>query len=209
MDAGDPVGMKLVDSFARPGGNVTGISAATAELAPKNLELLQRIIPSFKRLMLLLNATDPFRKPFLDHAKLGTDRLGIEMMIREVNGLSELTTAFDAAAGENAHAVMVQPSLPIAHAAKLALSHRLPATTMTEAFPKAGGLMSYSADYAEVWRELAEVYVAKILKGTKPADLPVAQPSKFDLVINLRTAKEFGLTIPPSVLALANETLGD
>lgn len=207
MDAGDPVGMKLVDSFARPGGNVTGISAATAELAPKNLEILKQILPSFKRFMLLLNATDPFRKPFLEHNKLGADGLGVEMMVKAVNGLPELTTAFDAATSEKADAVMVQPSLPIAQAAMLALTHRLPATSLTEAFPEAGGLVSYSANYSEIWRQMAQVYVAKILKGTKPADLPVAQPSKFDLVINLKTAKEFGLTIPPSVLALANETL--
>jgi putative ABC transport system substrate-binding protein len=209
MDAGDPVGMGLVQSFARPGGNITGVSAATAELAPKNLELLQQVVPSFKRVALLLNATDPFRKPFLESNKLGAGQLGVELEVMPVNGMDELASAFDTAASVRVDAAVVQPSLPIARAAKLALAHRLPATSLNPAFPQAGGLMSYAADYAEVWRVMAQVYVDKILKGAKPADLPVAQPSKFDLIINLKTAKELGLTIPPSVLALANEMIDD
>jgi putative ABC transport system substrate-binding protein len=154
---------------------------------------------------LLLNATDPFRKPFLESNKLGAGQLGVELEVMPVNGMEELASAFDTAASVRADAAVVQPSLPIAQAAKLALAHRLPATSLNPAFPQAGGLMSY----AEVWRIMAQVYVAKILKGTKPADLPVAQPSKLDLIINLKTAKELGLTIPPSVLALANEMIDD
>lgn len=206
MDAGDPVGMGLVSSFAKPGGNVTGMSAVTAELAPKNLDILRQIVPSFKKLALFLNATDPFRKPFLTHSQFGADHLGIELKALMVNGAAELAPAFETAAHEKADAALVQPSLPIAQAAKLALAHRLPASSLTEAFPEAGGLMSYSANYAVLWREMTR-YVDKILKGTTPADLPVEQPAKFDFVINVGTAKELSLTIPPSVLALADQTI--
>jgi len=201
MDAGDPVGMGLVASFARPGGNITGMSAATAELAPKNLQILHQIVPSFKRLALFLNATDPFRKPFLEHSHLGADSLGIELKPIFVNDVDELASAFDTAVNEKPDAAMVQPSLPIARAATLALDHHLPAASLTEAFPQAGGMMSYSADYAELWRQMA-FYVAKILNGAKPSDLPVAQPTKLNLVINMKTANALGLTIPPTVLLL-------
>jgi putative ABC transport system substrate-binding protein len=158
---------------------------------------------------LLLNATDPFRDAFLKTSKLGAGQLGVELEVIPVNGMEELASAFDIAASVRADAAVVQPSLPIARAAKLALAHRLPATSLNPAFPKAGGLMSYAADYAEVWRVMAQFYVVKILKGTKPADLPVSQPSKLDLIINLKTSKELGLTIPPSVLALVNEIIDD
>ena len=209
MDAGDPVGMGLVKSFARPGGNITGVSAATAELAPKKLELLRQVVPSFKRVALLLNPTDPFSNPFLKINKLGAGQLGVELEVIPVNGIEELASAFDIAVSVRADAAVVQPSLPIARAANSALAHRLPTISLNPAFPKAGGLMSYAADYAEVWRVLAQFYVVKILKGTKPADLLVSQPSKLDLIINLKTSKELGLTIPPSVLALVNEIIDD
>jgi putative ABC transport system substrate-binding protein len=206
MDAGDPVGMGLVASLARPGGNITGMSAMTAELAPKALEFLQQIVPSFRRLGVFLNATDPFRKPFLEQNQLGVGSLGLELQATFVDGPGELNSAFETAARERVDAVMIQPSLIGARAAELALAHRLPAASLTSGFVEAGGLMSYSANYAELWREMA-VYVAKILKGAKPADLPVAQPTKFELVVNLKTAKELGLTVPPSILARADEVI--
>jgi putative ABC transport system substrate-binding protein len=206
MDAGDPVGMGLVASFARPGGNITGMSALTAELAPKVLEFLQQIVPSFRRLGLFLNATDPFRKPFLEQNQLGVGRLGLELQASFVNGPGELKAAFETAASERVDAVMIQPSLAVERAAELALAHHLPAASLTRVFAQAGGLMSYSANYAELWREMA-VYVAKILKGAKPADLPVAQPTKFELVVNLKTATALGLAIPPSILARADEVI--
>jgi putative tryptophan/tyrosine transport system substrate-binding protein len=118
----------------------------------------------------------------------------------------ELNSAFETAARERVDAVMIQPSLSTARAAELALAHRLPAASLTRVFVEAGGLMSYSANYAELWREMA-VYVAKILKGAKPADLPVEQPTRFELVINLNTAKALGLTVPPSILARADEII--
>jgi putative ABC transport system substrate-binding protein len=206
MDAGDPVGMGLVASLARPGGNITGMSAMTAELAPKALEFLQQIVPSFRRLGVFLNATDPFRKPFLEQNQLGVGRLGLELQATFVNGPGELNSAFETAAREGVDAVMIQPSLNGARAAELALAHHLPAASMTRVFVEAGGLMSYSANYAELWREMA-VYVAKILKGARPADLPVAQPTKFELVVNLKTAAALGITVPPSILARADEVI--
>jgi putative tryptophan/tyrosine transport system substrate-binding protein len=206
MDAGDPVGMGLVASLARPGGNITGMSAMTAELAPKALEFLQQIVPSFRRVGVFLNATDPFRKPFLEQNQFGVGRLGLELQATFVDGPGELNSAFETAARERVDAVMIQPSLSTARAAELALAHRLPAASLTRVFVEAGGLMSYSANYAELWREMA-VYVAKILKGAKPADLPVEQPTRFELVINLNTAKALGLTVPPSILARADEVI--
>ena len=206
MDAGDPVGMGLVASLARPGGNITGMSAMTAELAPKTLEYLQQIIPSFRGVALFLNATDPFRKPFLEHSQLGAARLGIELQATFINGLAELKSAFETAASERMDAVMIQPSLPVERAAELALAHLLPTASLTRAFAEAGGLMSYSANYAELWRETA-VYVAKILRGAKPADLPVEQTTKLELVVNLKTAKALGLTIPQLILARADEVI--
>jgi putative tryptophan/tyrosine transport system substrate-binding protein len=204
MDAGEPVGMGLVSSLARPGGNVTGMSAATAELVPKGLEYLKQLVPSLRQLGLFLNAKDPFRMPFLEQNQVGTSRLGLELQPRFVDGPGELGPAFDAAASERIDAVMIQPSLAFEGAAALALSHRLPAASLTGPFARAGGLMSYSANYTELWREMA-VYVAKILNGAKPANLPVAQPSKFELVLNLKSASALGITVPPSLLARADE----
>ena len=206
MDAGDPVGMGFVSSLAQPGGNVTGMSAVTAELAPKALEYLKQIVPSLRRLGLFLNAKDPFRRPFLQHNQVGVARLGFELHTTFVNGPGELDSAFQAAAREQVDAIMIQPSIAFERAAELALAYHLPTASLTGHFVRAGGLMSYSANYAELWREMA-VYVAKILNGSSPAALPVAQPTKFELVLNLKSARALGLTIPPSLLALADEVI--
>jgi putative ABC transport system substrate-binding protein len=206
MDAGDPVGMGLVSSLAQPGGNVTGMSAVTAELAPKSLEYLKELVPSLRRLGLFLNASDPFRKPFLEHNRIGVARLGLELQATFVDGPAEIDSAFGAAAGAKVDALMIQPSLAVARAAELALAHRLPAASLTGLFARAGGLLSYSANYTELWREMA-VYVAKILDGAKPAHLPVSQPTKFELVINLKTAKALDLTVPPLMIARADELI--
>jgi len=182
------------------------MTALTAELAPKVLEFLQQILPSCRRLALFLNATDPFSTSFLKQNQLGVRRLGLELQAMFVNGLEELTSAFEAAASARTDAVMIQPSLPLERAAELALAYQLPAASPTRAFAQAGGLMSYSANYEELWRKMA-VYVAKILKGAKPADLPVEQPTTFQLVINLKTAKKLGLTIPPTLFFQADEVI--
>jgi putative ABC transport system substrate-binding protein len=208
MDAGDPVGMGLVSSLARPGGNITGMSAVTAELAPKAIETLKQMVPSLQRLGLFLNATDPFRKPFLEHNQVGVGRLGLELLPTLVNGPGDLDSAFDVAiaAGAKVEALMIQPSLAVARAAELALAYHLPAASLTGSFAQAGGLLSYAANYTQLWREVA-VYVAKILNGAKPANLPVAQPTQFELVINSKTAEALGLTVPSSLLTRADEVI--
>jgi len=208
MDAGDPVGMGLVASLARPGGNVTGMSAVTAELAPKAIESLKQLVPSLRRLGLFLNASDPFRKPFLEHNEVGVGRLGLELQPAFVSGPADLDRAFGVASstGEKVDALMIQPSLAVARAAELALDCHIPAASLTGSFARAGGLLSYAANYTELWREMA-VYVAKILAGARPANLPVAQPKQFELVINLKTAEALGLSVPPSLLARANEVI--
>jgi putative ABC transport system substrate-binding protein len=206
MDAGDPVGMGFVSSLARPGGNITGMSAVTAELAPKAIEYLKQVVPSIRRLGLFLNASDPFRKSFLEHNQVGVGRLGLELQPMLVNGPGEVDSAFDTATTQKIDALMIQPSLAVARAAELALAHRLPAASLTGLFARAGGLLSYSANYTELWRQMA-VYVAKILNGANPANLPVAQPTKFELVVNLRAAETLGLTVPPSLLAHAHEVI--
>ena len=206
MDAGDPVGMGFVSSLAQPGGNVTGMSAVTAELAPNALEYLKKIVPSLWRLGLFLNAKDPFRRPFLQHNRVGVARLGFELHTTFVNGPGELDSAFQAAAREQVDAIMIQPSIAFERAAELALAYHLPTASLTGHFVRAGGLMSYSANYAELWREMA-VYVAKILNGSSPAALPVAQPTKFELVLNLKSARALGLVVPHSLLALADEVI--
>jgi putative tryptophan/tyrosine transport system substrate-binding protein len=206
MDAGDPVGMGLVSSLALPGGNITGMSALTAELAPKRLEYLRQIVPKLRRLGLFLNAKDPFSKPFREYNQLAVDRLGLELQLGFVNGPEELKSAYETAVRDKVDALMIQPSLDLVRAAELALAHDLPSASLTSFFVRAGGLMSFSANYSELWREMA-VYVAKILDGANPASLPVAQPTKFELVINLRTAKALGLLIPPTLLARADEVI--
>ena len=206
MDAGDPVGMGIVQSLSKPGGNITGTSAATAEVGPKNLQLLQQIIPSLKRAALFLNKTDPFRKPWLDHNLRGADQLGIELKPIFIDGVTELASAFDTTTSEKLEAVLIQPSLPITRAAAFALSHHLPAASPTRGFVRNGGLISYCANYEEVWRQMA-YYVAKILVGARPSDLPVEQPTKFEFLINGKTAKALGLTIPPLITSMADEVI--
>jgi putative ABC transport system substrate-binding protein len=182
------------------------MSAVTAELAPKAIEYLKQMAPSFRRLGLFLNASDPFRKPFLEHNQIGVGRLGLELQPTFVNGPGDLDSAFEAATSEKVDALMIQPSLAVARAAELAVAHHLPAASLAGPFARAGGLLSYSANYTELWREMA-VYVAKILNGAKPADLPVAQPTKFELIINLKTAEALGLTVALSLLARADEAI--
>jgi ABC-type uncharacterized transport system substrate-binding protein len=206
MDAGDPVGMGIVQSLSKPGGNITGVSAATAEVGPKNLQLLTQIVPSLKRAALFLNKTDPFRKPFLEYNQRGADQLGIELKSIFIDGVTELASAFDTATSEKLEAVLIQPSLPISRAAAFALSHHLPTASPTRGFVSNGGLMSYCANYEEVWRQMA-FYVAKILKGAKPSDLPVEQPTKFEFLINGKIAKALGLTIPPLITSMADEVI--
>jgi len=201
--AGDPVGTGLVASLARPGGNITGFSSATAELGAKVLELIREISPSVRRVAVLANAADPFTKSYLGQLEPAGKTLGIEILTHMVRGVDEFDAAFAAMAKARVSAVVVQGSLPRQRAIELALKHRLAAVSSTTgAFAEAGGLMSYAPILADVYHGAA-VYVDKILKGAKPADLPVQQPTKFELLINMKTAKALGIKIPNSILVQA------
>ena len=204
--SGDPVGTGLIASLARPGGNVTGLSAATAELAGKSLELIREMMPAASRVAALADPTNAFTKPFLENINLTARTLGIEIQVVMLRGIETFDAAFAELAGKQIDAVIVQPTLPRAPIVDLVRKHRLPAVSGNRAFADAGGLMSYAASLADRYRNAAP-YVEKILKGTKPADLPVQQPTKFEFVINLKTAKALGLTVPPSLLARADEVI--
>ncbi len=205
-ETGDPVGTGLVASLPRPGGNVTGIASATAELAGKSVQLIRDMLPQARRVTALANATDPFSKPFLEQIKLGGEATGTTINPVRISS-SELETAFASMEKDRPDAVIVQPSLPSRRAAELALKHHIPAVSVPRWFAEEhGGLMSYSARYVELFRKAA-VYVDKILKGAQPADLPVEQPTHFELVINMKTAKALGIDVPPTLLARADDVI--
>src|SRR5262249_42442925 len=194
--SGDPVGTGLVASLAQPGGNITGLSAATAELAGKSLELLREGLPSSRIVAALADPTDPFTKPFMEQVQMSARALRFEIKGTLVSGASDFDAAFSAMVTERVDAVIVQPTLPRKEAVDLTLKYRLPSVSGNRAFADAGGLMSYSASLTDRYRTAA-TYVDKILKGARPTDLPVQQPTKFELVINVKTAKALGITIPP------------
>lgn len=206
IGAGDPVGTGLIASLGRPGGNIAGTSSATAEIGSKTLEVIRDIIPSVRRIAVLANASDPFTKSFLEQIQLGGHALGLEIQTIMIKGADDLDAVFAAMKKNAADAVIVQPSLPRARVADLALKNRVPAIAPTGAFAALGGLAAYSASQKEMARSTAAI-VGKILKGAKPADLPVEQPTTFELVINLKTARALGIAVPPAVLARADEVI--
>jgi putative tryptophan/tyrosine transport system substrate-binding protein len=205
-ETGDPIGTGLIASLPRPGGNVTGIASVTAELAGKSVQLIRDLLPSARRVTALANATDPFSKPFLEQIALGGEATGTVIHPVKISSNEEFEAAFTAMEKERPDAIIVQPSLPTKRAAELALKHRVPAVSVPRWFAEEGGLMSYSAKYVELFHKAA-VYVDKILKGAHPADLPVEQPTHFELVINMKTANALGLTVPPALLARADEVI--
>ncbi len=197
----------LVETLRRPGGNVTGLTNAT--LSGKLLELIRETRPAMTRVAVLAHATDPVARPMLARIKAAAGSVGVRMQAVVVRGAEEFDGAFAAMVKGRADAVIVQPILATKRAADLALKHRLPSITSgvsLRAFPELGGLMSYGGNSADDYRRAA-VYVNKILKGAKPADLPVEQSTKFDLVINLKTAKALGIKIPQSILLRATEVI--
>ena len=204
--AGDPLALGLVASLARPGGNITGVSAAGPELAAKSLELIPEIVPGARRAGVLGNANDPFTKAFLESIQKAAPAVPLELQTIVVHGSDELDGAFAALAREHADAAIVQPSLPLKLTVDLALKYRLPSLSILKSDAEAGCLASYSGAAADLGRQIA-AYVDKILKGAKPADLPVQQPTRFEITINLKTAKALGLTISPTLLARADEVI--
>ena len=204
--AGEPVGTGLVASLARPGGNVTGVSAATAELAGKTLELIGEALPSARRVAVLANEADPLAKPFLEQIGQGARTLGLEVDIEMVRPETPLDAVFDEISRKKAEALIVQGSLQQKELFELAIKRRLPSFSTNRQVANSGGLMTYAANSTEVQRGAAG-YVDKILKGARPADLPVEQPTMFELVINLKTAKALGLEIPATLLARADDII--
>jgi putative tryptophan/tyrosine transport system substrate-binding protein len=203
IETADPLGMGLVASLSRPGGNLTGSTGSTSEMTQKCLELLHEALPDAKRIAVMINPLDPFSRFFLERAKSAAERLGIDIAQPAASGL-DLEAAFTLMAGQQVRAILGQPSLDWAKTSELALRHNLPSVEPNYAYARAGGLLAYSGFPGA--RDDAS-YVDKILKGAKPADLPIRQPTRFNLVINLKTAKTLGLTIPPALLARADEVI--
>ena len=208
--AGDPVKTSLVASFARPGGNITGISDVAAQLAPKRLELLKETAPALRRVAMLWNASDPGMTLRYESSAEAAKELGVAVQSLGVREPNDFETAFAAMTSDPPDGIlMVADALTGLYRKSVydfALAHRLPAIYEDERFVRDGGLMSYGPDAAEVAERAANL-VDRILKGARPADLPLEQPTRFRLVINLKTAKALGLAIPQSILARADEAI--
>jgi ABC-type uncharacterized transport system substrate-binding protein len=210
IDVTDPIAAGLVDSLARPGGNITGFTTITSMLAGKRLELLKETIPKLSRVAVLWNPQDPSSVRNWKESQLPAKELGLQLYSMEVSSADKYEAAFKEAtnARSGALAWMSSPlgSVNQRLTVELADKYRLPAIYIRRAVVESGGLMSYGINLDEAFRRAA-VFVDKILKGTKPAEIPVEQPTKFELAINLKTAKRIGLTIPPNVLARANKVI--
>ena len=204
--AGDPVGTGLIASLARPGGNITGMSATGTELGAKNLELIRDLLPATRRVGVLANATDPFTQPFLKLLREAGTTLGIEVLPAMVRSEEDYAAAFAGWQKPRVDAVIHQPSLPMPRSVALLLQHRLPSTSNSRQFAEAGGLMSYQANAKDAARRVAYL-LDRILKGAKPADLPVEQPTTYELIINLKTAKALDIKIPYSLSLRASEMI--
>jgi len=204
VGATDPVALGLVSSLARPGGNVTGISITPADLAGKRLEVLKELVPGLKRVAVLWRPANPSNPVQLKGAEAAAGALGVQLQLLPVSGPDDLDAAFKAIRGADALLQLDDPLLlgNRTRITELANRHRLRAMYGFREIVEAGGLMSYGANLQDLYRRSA-TYVDKIFKGTKPVDLPVEQPTKFDFVINMRTAKALGVTIPPSLLVRA------
>jgi ABC-type uncharacterized transport system substrate-binding protein len=207
---GDPVGSGLVASLARPGGNVTGLSLLNQELSGKRLELLKEGLPRISRVAILTNPGNPIHATFWKETDTAAQTLGLQLQPISVRAPEDLDEAFRMAARGRADALLVfDDPLALGYRARLvalAAKHRLPTIYGFREFPDAGGLLSYGPKLPDQYRRSA-AYVDRILRGAKPADLPVEQPTKFELVINLKTAKALGLTIPQSLLGRADEVI--
>jgi putative ABC transport system substrate-binding protein len=206
----DPVGSGFIASLARPGGNITGLTGISSDLVGKRLELITETFPKLSRIAVFLDPQDTSKIVELKEAQAAASALGIKLQAIEVKSPRDFESAFKSATRDRAGVLLVLQSAvtntgrkPIAD---LATKNRLPTMWGESGLMDAGGLMSYGPNYADLFRRAA-IYVDKILKGAKPADLPVEQPTKFELVINLKSAKQIGLTIPTNVLARADKVI--
>jgi putative ABC transport system substrate-binding protein len=207
--ATDPVAAGLVASLARPGGNVTGFSHQGTDIAAKRLELLREILPNLRRLAILVNVNNPGSVLEMREAEAAARTLGLDVTKLEIRRAEDIAPAFEAIKGR-ADALYVPPDALVnanrVRIQTLSLSAQLPDVYGFRGYVEVGGLMSYGADFTDLFRRAAEI-VNKILRGAKPADIPVEQPTKFDLVVNLTTAKALGLNVPDKLLALADEVI--
>ena len=206
----DPVGNGFVASLARPGGNITGLATLAPEIGGKRLELMKEIVPRLSHVAVLGTSTNSGNAQNLREVELAAKAFGVKLQYLDVLSPKDIETAFRAASKGRADAVLMLPgsvlALQRAQLTDLAIKSRLPAIYPQTEYTEDGGLMSYGVSIAELHRRAA-TYVDKILKGAKPADLPVEQPTKFELIINLKAAKQIGLTIPPNVLARADRVI--
>lgn len=204
--AGDPIGAGIVPSLARPGGNITGLASQTPDAAGKRLELFQQVVPGLRRLATLADVDNPYAALDLRQFNQAARTLGIEVLSYEIRRSEELDSVFDALKRRTDALYVLPVPLSLANRTRinaLARNARLPTLYAVREYVEAGGLMSYGPNWPSMWRRAADL-VDKILRGASPAELPVEQPTEFDLVINLITAKALGLTIPDKLLALAN-----
>jgi putative tryptophan/tyrosine transport system substrate-binding protein len=210
LTTGDPIGAGLVASLAKPGGNVTGQSFMAGTLAAKRLELLKEVMPKLARVMVLTYSPDPISAPQLRALQDAAGRLGVQLRVQEVRAVADIAPAFGAGLKESPEAMLLtSESIFLSNRARvleLLAQHRLPGVFPWRQYSEGGALMSYVQEYAEMYQNAA-TYVDRILKGAKPGDLPVGQPTKFDLVVNQKTARALGVTVPQSVLVLADKVI--
>ena len=207
--AADPVGTGVVASLARPGSNVTGLSTQTPDLAGKRIELLREVVPGLRRLAILANPENSYVILEVREVQAAARTLGLEVALFEIRRAEDITPAFEGLKG-GVEALYILPD-PLLFTNRLrintlALGARLPTMHSLREYVEASGLISYGPNWRDQWRRAAD-YIDKILRGAKPADIPVEQPTKFDLIINLTTAKALGLTVPPTLLARADEVI--
>ena len=204
--AADPVGSGLVASLARPGGNITGFSGATVEMAGTILGLLREALPSAGRFGVLVNAADPFHVRLVEGIETANRSVKVDLRIFRVSKSEEIEAAFEQMAAQKINAAIIQPTLPRATVIALANRHKLPTSAPIGRYAHDGGFLAYSAQVSETFGVIA-AQVDQILKGAKPADMPVRQPSKFEMVLNLKTANAFGIAVPSLLLAQADEVI--
>jgi putative ABC transport system substrate-binding protein len=207
--AADPVGNGLVASLARPGGNVTGLSAQSTDVAGKRLELLREVVPGLRRLAIMTNVTAPNAALEMAEVQAAAGKLGLEVAVSEIRRAQDIAPAFEALKGRVEALYIVTDQVVTFNRVRintLALAARLPTMHGFREYVEAGGLMSYGASFPDLFRRSAD-FADKILRGAKPADMPVQQPTKFELVINLTTAKALGLAIPEAFLLRADEVI--
>jgi putative tryptophan/tyrosine transport system substrate-binding protein len=206
----DPVRLGLVASLARPGGNATGINQVIGEVTAKRLGLLHELVPTANRVGVLVNPADVLTETTLRDVQPAARAIGLQIQVVNASTSGEIDAAFAAFVREQVDALFIGPggffSSRRVHIANQAMRHGIPATYSQREYPEIGGLMSYGTKLTDTWRQVG-IYTGRILKGAKPADLPVVQASKFELVINAQTARLLGLTIPPGVLAIADEVI--